>query len=163
MKRSTWPLIAILAVFTLGVVSALAITNHAKQQAVIRTQTATSAATSITLFLVLVILGIALLAAVVVGLSCWLRQRQEREKMRKILHQAQIYALLSGARSPRTSAGRAGVPGLDQASGNIVVFPGSGQQHTPQLTADDLRAMMRGQTDPLASLLPPDAGGWKVV
>ena len=163
MKRSTWPLIAILAVFTLGVVSALAITNHAKQQAVIRTQAATSAATSITLFLVLVILGIALLAAVVVGLSCWLRQRQEREKVRKAMQQAQIYALLSSARLPRTSAGRARVPGLDQPGGNIVIFPGSGQQHTPQLTVGDLRTMMRGQPDPLASLLPPDEEGWEVV
>ena len=160
MKRSTWPLIAILAVFTLGVVSALAITNHAERQAVIRTQAATSAATSITLFLVLVILGIALLAAVVVGLSCWLRQCQEREKMRKILHQAQIYALLSGVRSPRTGAGRVGVPGLDQASGNIIVFPGSGQQTAPQLTAGDLRAMMSGQPDILTKLLPPDGGTW---
>lgn len=176
MKRSTWPLIAILAVFTLGVVSALAITNHAKQQAVIRTQAATSAATSITLFLVMILLGLALLAAGVVGISCWLKQRQEREKMQRALRQAQIYALLQGARSPRTSDGRAGVPGLDQANGNIIVFPGGSQQPAPQLTTNDLRAMMSGQPDlpaqtgPLAShvyrqagLLPPDAGGWEVM
>ena len=151
----TWPLIAILAVFTLGVVSALAITNHAKQQAVIRTQAATSAATSITLFLVLVILGMALLAAVVVGLSCWLRQRQKRARLEDALRQAQIYALLQGARLPAPQ--RSATPA--QAGGNILVFPGSGQQPTPQLTADDLRAMMSGQPDLLTGLLPPDDGG----
>ena len=156
----TWILVTIIATFALGFVTILVIADHAEQQAVIRTQTATSAATSITLFLVLVILGIALLAAVVVGLSCWLRQCQEREKMHKIFHQAQIYALLSGARSPRAGAGRVGVPGLDQASGNIIVFPGSGQQPTPQLTAGDLRAMMSGQPDILTKLLPPDGGTW---
>ena len=163
MKRSTWPLIAIVAVFTLGIVSALVITNHAEQQAAVQTATATSAATSIITFLVTVILALVLAAVgVVIGWQWW-KHRQRRQKMQDALHQAQIYALLQGAQSPRTSAGRARVPGLDQAGGNTIVFPGSGQQTAPQLTAGDLRAMMSGQTDPLASLFPPDAGGWEVV
>jgi len=124
-------------------------------------QATMSAATSITLFLMMVILGMALLVGGTVGLSCWLRQRQKRARLEDALQQAQIYALLQGARSPRTFGSRAGTPGLAQAGGNILVFPGSGQQPTPQLMVDDLRAM--GQPDPLAGLLPPDDGGWEVL
>ena len=159
----TWTLVAIIATFALGVVTVLVIADHAKQQAAAQTATVTSAATSIITFLVTVILALVLAAVgAVIGWQWW-KHRQRRQKMQDALHQAQIYALLSGARSPRTSAGRARVPGLDQPGGNTIVFPGSGQQPTPQLTTDDLRAMMRGQPDPLASLLPPDEEGWEVV
>ena len=155
----TWALVAIVATFALGVVTILVIADHAEQQAAVQTATATSAATSIITFLVTIILALVLAAVgAVIGWQWW-KHRQRRQKMQDALHQAQIYALLSGARSLRTSAGRAGVPGLDQASGNIIVLPGSGQQHTPQLTADDLRAMMSRQPDLLTGLLPPGDGG----
>ncbi len=156
----TWAFIAIAAVFALGFVSALAITDHTEQQAVIRTQAATSAATTITIFLLVLILVLILaVVGAVVGWR-WLQGYQERQKMQKMLQQAQIYALLSGAR-PR--AGRIPRPAMPaQAGGNILVFPGGGQQPVPQLTLDDLRAMLGGQSDPLSGLLPPDdGGGWQ--
>ena len=161
MKHLTWPLIAVVTVFALGVVSALAITDHTEQRAVIRAQAATSAATTITVFLLTVILVLVLATIGTVVGSQWWKRRRRRERLEEAAQQAYIYTLLQGARSPRTSARRAGVAGLPQAGGNILVFPGSGQQPTPQLMVDDLRAM--GQPDPLAGLLPPDDGRWEVL
>ena len=128
MKHAIWPAIALLAVFALGVVTALALQDHAEQRA----QATTSAATSIILFLVVTIILVAGLAAAAVAAAYWLRRWQENEKMHKALQQAQIYSLLQGARSP--SLRRAAMP--SQAGGNIIVFP-QGQQ--AQLPAADWR------------------------
>jgi len=128
MKRLIWPLVAIVATFALGVVSTLAITNHAEQRAIIRAQAATSAATSITLFLVSVILGMGLLAVSVVALSYWLRQRQKRARLEDALQQAQIYALLGGAHPPAPRR-RPAAPSMPAPGGNIVILPG---QPSPQ-------------------------------
>ena len=157
MKRLTWPLIAVVTIFALGVVSALAITDHTEQQAVIRTQAAASAATTITVFLLTVILVLMLATIGTVIGSQWWKRRQKRARLEDALQQAQIYALLQGARlpAPRWPATPA------QAGGNIIVLPGGGQQPTPQLMVDDLRVM--GQPDPLAGLLFPNDRGWETV
>ena len=63
MKRITWMLIAIVAVFTLGFVTALTIAEHVERRAVIRAQAATSAATTIIVFLLILILALILGAA----------------------------------------------------------------------------------------------------
>ena len=157
MKRSTWPLIAVAAIFALGIVSTLAITDHAEQRAVIRAQTATSAATSIILFLVVVILGMGLLAVGVVALSYWLRQRQKQARLEDALQQAQIYALLGGARPPAPRR-RPPAPSMPAPSGNIIVLPGGGQQPAPAVGNFTGR-----QPTPLAGLLPPDDGEWEVL
>lgn len=130
MKRMLWPVIALVAVFALGAVTALGVTDHAEQRAVIRAQARTSAATTITLFLVVTIILVAGFAAAVGGAAYWLRRWGEREQMRKAAQQAQIYAMLQGARSP--SPRRPAMP--HQASPNILVFP-QGQQ--AQLPAAD--------------------------
>lgn len=130
MKRIIWPIIALVSIFALGAMTALAISDHAEQRAIIRAQATTSAATSITLFLVVAILAIGGLAVAVVGLSCWLRRWQENDKMRKTAQQAQIYAMLQGAQlpSPRRPA-RPAMPA--QSSPNILVFPQGQQAQLP--------------------------------
>lgn len=129
MKRLIWPIVAMLAIFILGVVVALSLSAHAQQQAVIRAQATTSAATSITLFLLAVISSIVLLAGgVVIGLAWWTRY-QERERMRKAVQQAQVYALLNGARLP--AGGHPARPSIPApAGGNVLVFPGGQQAPT---------------------------------
>ena len=127
MKRLAWPIIAIVAVFALGVITTLSLANHAEQRAVIRAQAQTSAATSITVFLLAVILSIVLLAVILaIGLAWWQRY-QKRAKVQDALYQAQVYALLQGG---------AGLPAGERsarplipapAGGNVLVFPG-GQQ-----------------------------------
>ncbi len=117
---------------------------------------ATSAATTIIVFLLVVILTMVLAAVGVVLGWHWLQGYQERQKMRKALQQAQIYALLSGTRPPASRIPRPAMPA--QAGGNILVFPG---QQRPQPTIEDFRAMLEAmseQPDPLAGLLPPDDG-----
>jgi len=135
-------------------------TRQAAQAATVAAagQAVTSAATSITLFLLMIILALVLAAVGAVVGWRWLQGYQERDKMRKVLQQAQLYALLNGARLPSGRATRPATP--QQAGGNVFVFPG-GQQTTPQLTLDDLRGMTAGQPDPLAGLLPPD--DWEVM
>ena len=130
MKKAIWPIVAIVAVFALGVVTTLAITDHAEQRAVIRAQAQTSAATSITLFLVVAIIAVGVAAAAVVAASYWLRRWQENEKMRKAAQQAQVYSLLQGARppAPRRTA-RPAMPA--QAVPNILVFPQGQQTQLP--------------------------------
>lgn len=126
VKRLIWPIIALAAVFLLGVVVALSVSDHAEQRAVIRAQATQSAATSITLFLLAVILSIVLLAGGVVIGWHWLRGYQEREKMRKAVQQAQVYALLNGARLP--TGGHSARPSIPApAGGNVLVFPGEQQ------------------------------------
>jgi len=159
MKRLIWPLVALLAIFALGAVVTLAVTDHAQQQAVIRTQAVTSAASSITTFLLAVILALVLaVIGAVVGRQWW-KRHQRWERMREALAQAQVYALLQGARLPAPR--RPALPA--QAGGNIIVLPGEGRR--PQPTLDDFRAMvemMQGERpDPLAGLLPPD--DWEVL
>jgi len=159
MKRLIWPIVALLAIFALGAVVALAVTGHAQQQAVIRTQAATSAATSIIAFLLAVILALVLaVTGAVVGRQWW-KRHQRRERMREALTQAQVYALLQGARLPAPR--RPSMPA--QAGGNVIVLPGGGQR--PQPTLDDFRAMIETmqeeRPDPLAGLLPPD--DWEVL
>ena len=141
MKRLICPLIALVAIFALGAVTTLAITDYAEQRTIVRTQTTTSAATSITLFLVVTLLALGGLAAAVVSASYWLHRWGEREKMRKAMDQAQIYALLQGAQLP---APRRPTMSHHAGGGNTFVFP---QQQTPQL--------------PVVS--DPNVGGWEVV
>jgi len=131
MKRLIWPAIAILAVFALGAVTMLAVTDHAEQRAIIRAQATTSAATSITLFLAVIIILVGGLAVAVVAASYWLRRWGEREKMRKTLEQAQVYAMLQGAQLPAPR--RPAMPHHAATGGNTYVFP-QGQQ-APQLPA----------------------------
>ena len=115
-----------------------------------------SAATSIIAFLLAVILG--LIAAVIGAIfgHQWWRNRQEREKMRRALTQAQIYALLNGARMPAPR--RPTAPATPAQGGSHIIIVG-GQQPAPQLTLDDLRE----QPDPLAGLLPPNENEWEVL
>jgi len=158
MKRLIWPIVALLAIFALGAVVALAVTGHAQQQAVIRTQAATSAATSIIAFLLAVILALVLaVTGAAIGRQWW-KRHQRREKMREALAQAQVYALLQGARLPPAPR-RPSMP----AGGNVIVLPGGSQR--PQPTLDDFRRMIEmmqeERPDPLAGLLPPD--DWEVL
>ena len=126
MKRLIWPIIALAAVFLLGVVVALAVSDHAEQQAVIRAQATTSAATSITLFLVAVILAIVLLAGGAALTLAWWTRYQKRARLAEAVQQAQVYALLQGARLPTGErSARPSIPA--PAGGNVLVFPG-GQQ-----------------------------------
>jgi len=135
--------VAIVAVFLLGVVVALAVSDHAEQRAIVRAQAATSAATSITIFLLAVILSIVLLAGGVFIGWHWLRVYREREKMRKAVQQAQVYALLNGARLP--AGGGAARPSIPApAGGNVLVFPG-------------------GQQAPSVSEQPEPLPGWEVL
>ena len=127
MKRAIWPIIATAAVFALGVVTTLALQDHAEQRAIIKAQATTSAATSITLFLVVTLLVIGALAAAVVAASYYLRRWQENEKMRKAAQQAQIYAMLQGAQLPAPR--RPAMPHQAVGGGNTYVFP-QGQQPT---------------------------------
>lgn len=148
MKRIIWPIIATLAVFTLGVVVTLSLSDHAEQQRVIRAQAQTSAATSITLFLLVIILSVVLLAGGVAIGWHWLRGYQEREKMRKAVQQAQVYALLNGAHSAagvHHNTARPSIP-APTGGGNVLVFP-SGQQ-APAVAVSE-------QPEPLA--------GWEVL
>lgn len=161
MKRLTWPIIAIVAVFVLGVVVTLAVSDHAEQQRVIRQQAQTSAAMSITLFLVAVILTVILLAGGVVAGRHWLQGYREREKIRKALQQARVYALLQGARPPTPR--RPSMPA--QAGGNIVILPG---QQRPQPTIEDFRAMIDAMQREGAGRLSsegmrPPADDWRVL
>lgn len=129
MKRLIWPAVAMLAIFTLGVVAALAVTGHARQQAVIRAQAQTSAATSITVFLLAVILSIVLLAGGVALTLAWWQRYQKRARLEDAVQQAQVYALLNGARLP--AGGRSARPAMPaQAGGNVLVFPGGQQAPT---------------------------------
>lgn len=132
MKRIIWPMIALVAIFALGAMTALSITDHAEQRAIIRAQAQTSAATSITVFLVVAIIAVGGLAAAVVGASYWLRRWQEKEKMRKVVQQAQVYAMLQGGQLPAPRRAMS----QPAAGGNTFVFP---QQQTPQLPAADWR------------------------
>jgi len=136
MKTSTWATIALVVVFTLGAVTALAITDRAEQAQ-------TSAATSITRFL-LAVIGLAVVAAVgaVVGWR-WLQGYQERQKMQRAIQQAQVYAALQGARPPAGRTARPSTPA--QPGGNVFILPG-GQQTTP----------VQHDTG-------PSNGGWEVV
>jgi len=113
-----------------------------------------SAAASIIAFLLTVILGlIAAVIGVIFGRQWW-RTHQEREKMRRALTQAQIYALLSGARMPAPR--RPATPATStRADGNIIILPGGGQPPVTQLTIENTGR----RPDPWAGLLPPDAGG----
>jgi hypothetical protein len=132
MKRLAWPTIAIAAVFALGAATALAITGHAEQRAIIRAQAATSAATSITLFLVAIIALPVIGAVGALALAAWLRGREKRARLEDALSAAQIYGALQGR--PATPRRRA-MPRQSTAGGNILVFP-SGQP-TPQVTIGD--------------------------
>lgn len=149
MRRLVWPVVAIVAVFLLGVVVALVVGDHVEQRAIVRTQARTSAAMSITLFLVVVIL----LMVLVVGGGAvgwlWWKGYRRREKLREAVAQAQVYALLNGARLP--AGGGAGRPSTPvQAGGNTFVFPGG-----------QMASGMGEQSDALAGLLPSE--GWEVV
>jgi len=147
-------LIAIVAVFTLGFVTALIIAEHVERRAVIRAQAATSAATTIIVFLLILILALILAAVGAVVGWHWLQAHQKREKMRKALTQAQIYALLSGARMPAPR--RPATPATPtRADGNIIILPGGGQPPVTQFTIENTGR----RPDPWAGLLPPDAGG----
>jgi len=127
-------------------------------------QAVTSAATSITLFLVMVILLMLLLAGGAVAAVLYWRRYQRREQLRDALAQAQALALLQGARLPAGHTARPALP-QQQAGGNVLVFPGGGQQAPPGVTLEDLaravEAMQQGRADPLAGLLPPD--DWEVL
>jgi len=133
MKKAIWPAIAILVVFALGVVTTLALQARAETRAIIRAQTVMSAATSITLFLVVVLLAMGGLTAAVVAAFCYLRWWGEREKMRKTMDQAQVYAMLQGTQLPAPR--RAAMPHQAATGGNTYVFP-QGQQ-IPQLPPAD--------------------------
>ncbi len=134
MKKAIWPAIAILAVFVLGVVTTLALQARAETRAIIRAQAATSAATSITIFLVVTLLAMGGLAVAVIAASCYLRRWGEREKMRKAMGQAQIYAMLQGAQLPAPR--RPSMTSQADGGGNTFVFP---QQPAAQLPSADWR------------------------
>ncbi len=104
-----------------------------------------SAAGSIILFLMLVIIGlVASGVGMVVGYQRW-KQRQKREKMRGALEQAQVYSLLLDARptAPRRPSPR-------QAGGNVIVIPGA---------PDAAPYAGSGNVNSLAGLGPPV--GWR--
>ncbi|MDY6877353.1 MAG: hypothetical protein SWK90_14275 [Chloroflexota bacterium] len=166
MKRWIWPVIALVAVFVLGVVVALSLSDHAEQRAVIRAQAQTSAAMSITLFLAVVILTLVLLAGGVIIGGQWWKRRQRQAKMQDALAQAQIYSLLNGARLPaggRPTA-RPSIPAQQAGGSNVIIVPG--QQNQPQPTLADFRAMIdtmqRKEAGGLPEgMRPPD--DWRVV
>ena len=115
-----------------------------------------SAATSIICFLLAVIAGLLLTTASAVLAWQWWKARQKRARLQEALQQAQIYALMGGERLP-TGLARRRLP-YSQGGGNVIVLGGGAQQTVPNLTLDDL-----GAADSLASLLPPDGGGWEVL
>jgi len=120
-----------------------------------------SAATSIIIFLLMIILGTGLTSAGVIIGWHWYQGYRKRRQLQDTLYQAQIYALLNGARMPAGPR----QPTLPQ-QGNILVFPG-GHPNSPGLTLEDLAQALAGlqdRPDPLAGLLPPDndSGGWEI-
>ena len=115
MKRSIWPIVAVAAVFGLGFVSAVAMRRPATVEVVNR---GPSAATSIIVFL-LVVLGVMVSLAVVTFLV-WqlLRASEQTRRMEQT-------ALLFGAKStPSTPRARPAVRGTD---GGTVIMIGGGQ------------------------------------
>ena len=168
MKKAIWPIVALVAIFALGFVVAVMVTDHAAQRATIRTQAATSAAQSITVFLLLVILLLGILAVGVGALYLWAKRRRRRAELEDAYRQAQVYALLNGAKVPTPSRG---APGLPQGGGPIIVMGSGGAPSQwptqQQITLDDLaRAVQaaQGQGAPFGGLLPPtdQSGGWRI-
>jgi len=156
-----------LAVTGLGLATLLVQADASRQAAQAATaaatgQTAISAAMSIIVFLLVIIVALVVAAvSTVVGWQWWKRY-QKRQKMRDVLEQAQLYALLQGTRlpSPRSTAGA--LP--QQPGSNILVFPG-GQQAAPGVSLEDLAAALQAaQGRPNPSLLPPlEDNRWEVL
>lgn len=157
MRHAGWILAAFAAVFVVGFLAALALTDHVHQQEVIRAQATTTAAATITTFLVAVIAGLLLITVVAVSVWLWLKRRQERARLDAVLRQAQIYALLCAQRLPGRPAHLSGLP--QQAGGNVFVFPNGGPPAT-SLHPEDIRALLGEPPEPMTGLLPPDEGGW---
>ncbi len=104
-----------------------------------------SAAGSIILFLMLVIIGlVASGVGMVVGYRRW-KRRQRQARLEDTLQQAQVYAALQGTRLPAARR-----PVTRQAGGNIVIVPGA---------LDAAPYAGSSNVDSLAGLGPPI--GWR--
>ena len=118
MKKSAWPIVAILAIFALGFMSALAVRRPATVEIVNR---GPSAATSIVLFLLVVL-------AVMVGLGVaavvvW-QALKAREQTRRMEQTALLFGAKNTPSTPRP-ARRAVQPGSD--GGTVIMIGGGGQ------------------------------------
>jgi len=116
MKKPIWPIVAILAVFALGFVSALAMRPRA---AVVEVHTGPSAATSIVGFL-LVVLGV--MVVVPVGgflVVTAIRAYQQTKRMEQA-------ALLFGAKNTPTPRPRPAVRSGTEG-GTVIMIGGGGQ------------------------------------
>ena len=113
MKRSIWPIVAVVAVFGLGFVSALAV----RRPATVEVHTGPSAATSIIVFL-LVVLGV-MVSLAVAAFLVWqaIRAREQTRRLEQV-------ALLFGAKSTPARPARPAVRGSE---GGTVIMIGSGQ------------------------------------
>ena len=113
MKKSTWPVVAVVAIFALGFVSAVAVRGPATAEV----HTGLSAATSIIVFL-LVVLAV-LVGLGVAALVTWqvIRAREQTRRMEQA-------ALFFGAKSTPRPA-RSAVRGSE--SGTVIMIGGGGQ------------------------------------
>jgi len=115
MKKSTWPVVAIFAIFALGFMSALAV----RRPAAVEVNTGPSAATSIVLFL-LVVLGV-MIVLVVAAVVVWqvLRAREQTRRMQ------QTALLFDAKNTPSTPRAR---PAVRSGEGGTVIMIGGGGQ-----------------------------------
>lgn len=121
MKKATWPIVAMIAVFGLGFVSAVAV----RRPATVEVHTGPSAATSIIVFL-LVVLGV-MVGLVVAAVVAWqvLRAREQTRRMEQT-------ALLFGAKStPSSPRARPAVRGSD--GGTVIMIGGGGHPYVEDM------------------------------
>ena len=117
MKKSTWPVVAAVAIFALGFMSAVAV----RRPATVEVHTGPSAATSIIVFL-LAVLGL-MVGLGVAAFLVWqaIRAREQTRRMEQA-------ALLFGAKNT-PSAARPARPAVRPGSdgGTVIMIGGGGQ------------------------------------
>ena len=117
-----------------------------------------SAALSVRLFLLCLVLAPVLVAIGGLALWQWWKERQRRQEWQEILERAQLYDLLNGRQS--SPQRRASAPHSAQASGPVIVQLPAQQQPYP---AAGYQATGSNQADAMAGFYPPRGGGWEVV
>jgi len=114
MKKQAWPIVAMVAIFALGFLAAVAM----RRPVAVEVHTGPSAATSIILFL-LVVLGVLVgLAVAVVVVWQVLRAHEQTRRMQQA-------ALLFGAKNTPARPARPAVRGSE---GGTVIMIGGGEQ-----------------------------------
>jgi hypothetical protein len=137
-------------------------------------QAMTSAAMSVTLFLVILLLILVLAIAGVAFAWTWWQRQRKREGYLKILRQAQVYAAMQGRRLPGP-ARRPAYPAMHSLPGypaqatppSVIVVGQQPAAYPPYPAAYPSQyppsGMIQGEGDPFADFLPPLDDEWEVL